>query len=242
MSSSSSSGKSSTRKPIRQLIRELNERFAEIAKFNENLERLGAGFEAVDKKVAALEQEMGRVEEYLVRLGTDHNELVKLLQPPELQRYPADLMPRDVRTDSEGKVLESKMVTRFEEGPVVAADEPGTVRAQVRPGGDGDAGPGSHPGPGSDPVIVAGGELLANIEAKEKEVHTLWSADTTEVGVMERRLAELEDMRKLTHPESQPESIAEDEATHGACEFWVDWADCPHCGHGGHVCDRACIC
>lgn len=254
----SSSGSSANRKPIRQLIRELNERFAEIAKFNENLQLLREMYEDLSKRVPALEQEVGRVEECLVRLVTDHNELIKFLQPPELQRYPADLMPREVRTDPEGKVLESKMVTSFEAevlgdqtvlrgvGAAVRGSSGGGDGAEVsgvRPGELAIVGVNAGPRPSDDPVIVAGGELLADIEAKEKEVHTLWSADTTEAGVMERRLAELEDMKKLKQPESQPESIEEDEATqdeatHGMCEFSVDWADCPHCGYG-YVCDRA---
>ncbi len=97
------------------MIRELNQRFEEIGKFNDRVTRLEEAYGGVEKKVTALEEEMGRVEECLVRLVTDHNQLVKLLQPPELQRYPADLMPREVRTDAEGKVAESKIVTKFEE-------------------------------------------------------------------------------------------------------------------------------
>lgn len=117
MSSSSSTG--NERKSIRQLIRDLNTHFEEISKFNDRLVAMEQAFERVEGKVTALEQEMGQVEECLVRLVTDHNELVKLLQPPELQRYPADLMPREVRTDGEGKVVESKLATGVAEKTVV---------------------------------------------------------------------------------------------------------------------------
>lgn len=71
------------------------------------------------------------------------------------------------------------------------------------------------------------------LEAKEKAVHTLWSVGTTPEDVLARRLAELDTMRPTTQ-ESQPESIAEDEATHGA----YAWVDCGHCRYGGHACDR----
>lgn len=150
MAASSSSG----RKPIRQLIRELNERFEQINKFNDTLVRLGAGFEAVDQKVTALEREMGQVEECLVRLVTDHNQLVKLLQPPELQRYPADLMPREVRTDEEGKVVESKLVTSFQDGGVLAG-----------------GGPDNGAGGGDAPSLL--GTIHEEREAQEAAVHTL---------------------------------------------------------------------
>lgn len=183
MSSSSSSG--SSRKPIRQLIRELNQHFDEISKFNDRVTRLEEAFGRVEKKVTDLEHEMGQVEECLVRLVTDHNQLVKLLQPPELQRYPADLMPREVRTDAEGKVLESKLITEFKDDPV------------------GTTGAGVHDTSKLDTIDE-------QREEAERAVHTLtaevpeprptspveeWSVGTTPQDVLARRLAELDTMR-----------------------------------------------
>lgn len=160
MSSSSSTG--NERKSIRQLIRDLNTRFEEISKFNDRLVAMEQAFERVEGKVTALEQEMGQVEECLVRLVSDHNELVKLLQPPELQRYPADLMPREVRTDGEGKVVESKIATGASEAAVVDG-----LRAAENLGNDS----GAERGAGTLGLDTIDEER----EAQERAVHTLTS-------------------------------------------------------------------
>lgn len=160
MSSSSSTG--NERKSIRQLIREFNARYEEFSKFNARLDAMEKAFERVEGKVTALEQEMGQVEECLVRLVTDHNELVKLLQPPELQRYPADLMPREVRTDGEGKVVESKIATSASEAAVV--DELRTTESVVNDSG-------AERGAGAGILDTIDEER----EAQERAVHTLTS-------------------------------------------------------------------
>lgn len=149
------------------MIRELNQRFEEIGKFNDRVTRLEEAYGGVEKKVTALEEEMGRVEECLVRLVTDHNQLVKLLQPPELQRYPADLMPREVRTDAEGKVAESKIVTKFEEDQVVGEDRATASVGGIVVVGSGLAGM-ERTGP-ADPLST----IDETREEQERAVHTL---------------------------------------------------------------------